>query len=73
MQGWKLIPDHGGYTKMTLSQLWQESTVGREDCGIGVPNEHRHVSETHAVVKVVVRAYELCHTRHVCTAQAAWA
>ena len=71
MQGRKRIPDRAGYTEVTLSQLGQEITIGREECGIGVPSEHRRVSETHAVVKVVGRAHELRHTRHVRTAQAA--
>ena len=70
MHGCKLIPDRARYVGVARAQMEQEGAVGREDCGLAFPNEHR-VSETHAAVKVVGRAHELRHTRHVRTAQAA--
>ena len=70
MRGWKLISDRVVYAEVALTQLGQEISIGRGDCGIAIPKEHTCVSRTHAVIKVVGRAHEQRHARHVRTARA---
>ena len=70
MRGWRIIPDRAGYDEVTLTKLGQAVTIGRHYCDIAIPNEHTHVSRTHAVVLALGRAHEERHTCHVRTARA---
>lgn len=63
MLGWKLIPDRAGHAEVCLTQLGQEVTISSHACNSAI--EHTRVSMTHAVVKVISRAHEERHIRHV--------